>query len=61
MLDTNTFSPDGCFVAPEANFTCAKCGSGNLAIIPTRSGAVLICTDCTNSQRMVVVKREEEE
>ena len=60
-LDTKTFSENGCFVAPEANFVCTKCGSGNLVIIPTRGGAVLVCADCTNSQRMVVVEREEEE
>jgi len=61
MLNTDTFSENGCFVAPEASFTCAKCGSGSLVIIPTRSGAVLVCADCTNSQKMVIVKREEEE
>lgn len=60
MLNTDTFSENGCFVAPDANFTCTKCGSGNLVIIPTRSGAVLMCADCTNNQKMVIVKREEE-
>jgi len=60
VLDTKTFSENGCFVAPESGFTCSKCGSGNLVIIPTPSGAVLMCADCTNSQKMVVSKREEE-
>ena len=61
MLNTDTFSENGCFVAPEAGFACTACGSVNLVIIPTRTGAVLMCADCTNSQRMVIVKREEEE
>jgi len=58
-LDTKTFSADGCFVRAEAGFVCSKCGSGNLVILPTRSGAILMCADCTNSQKMVIAKSEE--
>jgi len=61
VLHVDTFSENGCFVAPESGFTCSKCGSGNLVIIPTRSGAVLMCANCTNSQKMIIVKRDEEE
>lgn len=62
MLNTDTFSENGCFVMAEAGFVCTNCGSSNLVIIPLPSGdAALVCADCTNSQQMVVVKREEEE
>ena len=60
MLNTETYSENGCFVAPEAGFTCSMCGSVNLVILPTRSGAVLMCAECTNSQIMVIVERKEE-
>jgi len=62
QLDTSRFSEEGCFVRTEAGFVCLRCGSSNLVIIPLPSGdAALVCANCTNSQKMVVVKREEEE
>lgn len=61
MLDTKTFSEDGCFIMPETGFTCSKCASGNLVIMPTPSGAILMCANCTNSQKMVVARSESKE